>query len=149
AAFVAVLAALVLLRVEDLHRKHRATPKPGALLEGLRYVRRHPELKTVLWMLFLIMTFGINFPVFISAMAVNVFHTGSHEFGVLSSMLAIGSVSGALLAAGREKPRASFLLASAFMFGVGLVACALMPTYTLFGAAPVLVGPAAQSFNAL
>ncbi len=147
ASFVAVLAALVFLRVEDLHRKHRAAPKPGDMLEGLRYVGRHPELKTVLWMLFLIMTFGINFPVFISAMGVNVFHTASHEFGVLSSMLAIGSVSGALLAAGREKPRASFLPASAFLFGVGLVACALMPTYALFGVALVLVGLAAQTFN--
>src|SRR5207248_11339465 len=43
--------------------------------------------------------------------------------------------------------RATFLLASAFMFGVGLVACALMPTYTRFGAALVLVGLAAQTFN--
>jgi MFS family permease len=98
-------------------------------------------------MLFLIMTFGINFPVFVSAMAVNVFNAQSHEFGVLSSMLAIGSVSGALFAAHREKPRASFLFASAFVFGVGLVVAALMPTYMLFGMSLVLVGLAAQTFN--
>ena len=147
ASFIAVIAALVALRVEDLHRKERAARKPGALLEGFRYVRSRPELKTVLWMLFLIMTFGLNFPVFISAMAVNVFHAESHEFGVLSSMLAIGSVSGALFAAHRDKPRASFLLGSAFVFGVGLIVAALMPTYTLFGLALVLVGLAAQTFN--
>ena len=147
ASFLAVLAALVALRVEDLHRKDRAAQKPGALLEGFRYVRSRPELKTVLWMLFLIMTFGLNFPVFISAMAVNVFHAESHEFGVLSSMLAIGSVSGALFAAHRDRPRAAFLLASALVFGVGLVVAALMPSYTLFGMALVLVGLAAQTFN--
>jgi len=147
ASFVAVIAALVALRVEDLHRRDRAAPKPGALLEGFRYVRGRPELKTVLWMVFLIMTFGINFPVFVSAMAVNVFNAQSHEFGVLSSMLAIGSVSGALFAAHRDKPRASFLLASTFVFGVGLVVAALMPTYALFGMALVLVGLAAQTFN--
>ena len=145
--FIAVLAALILLRVEDLHRKDRAAPKPGGMLEGIRYVRKHPELKTVLWMLFLIMTFGINFPVFVSAMAVNVFHAASHEFGVLSSMLAVGSVTGALFAAGRDTPRASFLLASAFVFGIGLAVAALMPTYALFGIALVLVGFAAQTFN--
>ena len=147
ASFVAVIAALVALRVEDLHRRERAAPKAGALLEGFRYVRGRPELKTVLWMVFLIMTFGINFPVFVSAMAVKVFHAESHEFGVLSSMLAIGSVSGALFAAHRDKPRASFLLASTFVFGVGLVVAALMPTYALFGMALVLVGLAAQTFN--
>jgi MFS family permease len=147
ASFVAVLLALAFLRVEDLYRRDRAAPTPGGLLEGFRYVRRRPELKTVLWMLFLIMTFGINFPVFVSAMAVKVFHAASHEFGVLSSMLAVGSVSGALLAAGREKPRASFLFASALVFGMGLGAAALMPTYALFGMTLVLVGLAAQTFN--
>ena len=115
ASFVAVIAALAFLRVHELHRKDRAVRKPGSLLDGFRYVRGRPELKTVLWMLFLVMTFGINFPVFISAMAVKVFHAGSNEFGMLSSMLAIGSVTGALLAARRETPRASFLLWSAAM----------------------------------
>jgi MFS family permease len=147
ASFVAVLAALYFLRQRELHQKDRAARKSGGMLEGFRYVRSRPELKTVLWMLFLIMTFGINFPVFVSAMAVNVFHAGAHEFGALSSMLAIGSVSGALLAAGRDKPRPSFLAGSAFVFGVGLAVAAMMPTYATFGAALVLVGLAAQTFN--
>jgi MFS family permease len=146
-SFVAVLCALGFLRVEALHRRERAARKAGGILEGFRYVRARPELKTVLWMLFLIMTFGINFPVFVSAMAVKVFHAQSHEFGVLSSMLAIGSVSGALFAARRETPRASFLLTSAGIFGAGLALAALMPTYFLFGASLVLVGWAAQTFN--
>jgi MFS family permease len=90
-SFVAVIAALVALRVDDLHHKDRAARSTGGMLEGIRYVRSRPELKALLWMLFLMMTFGINFPVFISAMAVKVFHAESHEFGVLSSMLAVGS----------------------------------------------------------
>jgi MFS family permease len=147
ASFVAVLAALILLRVGELHRKDRAVRKVAGLLEGFRYVRARPELKTVLLMLFLVMTFGINFPVFVSAMAVKVFHAASHEFGMLSSMLAIGSVTGALYAARRETPRAAFLLSSAAVFGAGLAIAAVMPTYLLFGATLVLVGWAAQTFN--
>jgi len=148
ASFVAVIAALTLLRVEELHRKDRAVRKPGSLLEGFRYVRARPELRAVLGMLFLVMTFGINFPVFVSAMAVNVFHAGSHEFGMLTSMLAIGSVSGALFAARRHgTPRAAFLIVSALAFGAGMALAALMPTYWLFGALLVLVGWAAQTFN--
>jgi MFS family permease len=62
-------------------------------------------------------------------------------------MLAIGSVAGALFAAHREAPRQSLLLGATFTFGVGLAIAALMPTYTLFGLALILVGWSAQTFN--
>jgi MFS family permease len=147
ASFVAVIAALAFLRVDALHRKERAVRKPGSLLEGFRYVRERPRLRTVLAMLFLVMTFGINFPVFVSAMAVKVFHAGSHEFGALTSMLAIGSVTGALFAANREGPRAMLLLAASLAFGIALGLAALMPSYALFGLVLVAVGWSAQTFN--
>jgi len=110
-------------------------------------VRGRADLLTVLGMLFLIMNYGINFPVFISTMAVSVFHAGSGKFGLLSSMLAIGSVTGALFAARRETPRVTFLLTGAAIFGFGLATAALMPTYILFGLVLVLVGWSAQTFN--
>lgn len=147
ASFVAVIVALALLRVGELHRKERAVRKPGSFIEGFRYLGQRPDLLTILGMLFLIMTFGINFPVFISAMAVKAFHAGSGAFGALSSMLAVGSVTGALFAARREKPRLVLLLAGAAIFGVGLTIAALMPTYALFGVALILVGWSAQTFN--
>ena len=146
-SFIAVLAALLFLRVGELHRRERGARGPGGLLEGVRYVRARPELSTVLWMLFLVMTFGINFPVFVSAMAVQVFHAASHEFGMLTSMLAVGSVAGALFAARRQTPRAAFLPVSAVVFGFGLGLAALMPTYALFGIMLVAVGWSAQTFN--
>jgi MFS family permease len=142
-----VLSALAFLRVEALHHKDRAGRGGGGLLDGLRYVRARPELTALLWMLFLVMTFGINFPVFISAMAVSVFQASSHEFGILTSMLAVGSVAGALFAARRQAPRSTFLLMSAAVFGVALALAAWMPTYTLFAALLVAVGWSAQTFT--
>jgi MFS family permease len=88
----------------------------------------------------------MNFAVFVSAMAVTVFGTGPGGFGLLSSMLAVGSVVGALSAARREKPRAILLLASAFLMGLGLAAASVMPTYLAFGLALMAVGWCAQTF---
>ena len=98
-------------------------------------------------MLLLIGTFGLNFPIFISTMAVRVFHQGSGRFGLLTSMMALGSVTGALLAARRASPRMSFLLAGAMLFGLGCTLAAIMPNYWLFGIALTLVGVAAQTFT--
>ena len=94
-------------------------------------------------MLFLIGTFGLNFPIFISTMAVGVFHTNARGFGLLSSMMAVGTMSGALLAASRERPRFHSLLPGAAIFGLGCTLAALAPGYWLFAAALVVIGVAA------
>jgi len=147
ASFVAVLCSLSLLRTGELHVKERPLRTRGSLVEGFRYVWNRPDLKTVLFMLFLIGTFGLNFPIFISTMSVRVFHGGAGQYGLLTSTMAIGSVAGALLSARRAKPRVAFLILGAATFGVGLTLAAFMPTYVLFGIALVLIGVAAQTFT--
>ncbi|WP_158811005.1 MFS transporter [Beijerinckia sp. L45] len=147
ASFGAVLGSLCLLRIGDLHRNARALRTPGGLVEGFRYVWKRPDLRAVLIMLFFIGTFGLNFPIFISTMAVTVFHAGASQYGLLTSMMAIGTVAGALLAAGREKPDIAVLSTGALFFGIGLALAAIMPTYWLFGLMLVLVGVSALTFS--
>jgi MFS family permease len=98
-------------------------------------------------MVFWVGTFGLNFPIFISTMSVTVFHAGAHQFGLLTSLMAIGSLAGALLAAGRTNPRITLITASALCFGLGCTLAALMPTYWLFGLALVGVGISVQTFT--
>jgi MFS family permease len=145
-SFIAVLLSLCLLRVSELHASTRAARKRGNLLEGFRYVWKRPDLRAMLLMLFLIGTFGLNFAIFISTMAVAVFHLDAGQFGLLSSTMAVGTVVGALLAAGREKPSFTLLLAAAAVFGVGCAFAAIMPNYWLFAAALVVIGIAALTF---
>jgi MFS family permease len=147
ASYVAVIGAMKMLRVHELYLRQRAVRTRGSFLEGFRYVWRRPDLKAVLFMLFLIGTFGLNFPIFISTMSVTVFHAGAHQYGLLSSIMAIGSVVGALLAARRDKPRMGVLLVGASVFGLGCALAALMPGYWLFGMALIVVGVAAQTFT--
>jgi MFS family permease len=147
ASFVAVLCSLFFLRVDRLHRSVKTDRGRGGMVDGFSYVWRRPDIKAILVMLFLIGTFGINFPIFISTMAVGVFHAGASQFGLLTSMMAIGSVAGALLSARREKPGMSVIVAAAAIFGFGFCIAAAMPSYGLFGCALVIIGLSAQTFT--
>jgi MFS family permease len=146
-SFAAVLGSLFFLRVKALHASHEAGRARGGLSAGFHYVRRRPDLMAVLVMLFVIGTFGLNFPIFISTMAVRVFHAGAGQYGLLTSTMAIGTVTGALLAAGREKPSMGTLLVGAAVFGAGCTLAAVAPNYALFGLALVIVGVAALTFT--
>ncbi len=147
ASFAAVLFSLTRLRPEEMRNTHKTRPTKRTLSDGFKYILNRPDLTTVLVMLFLIGTFGLNFQIFISAMAVAVFHAGAHEYGLLTSTMAIGSVAGALLAARREKPRMGIMINGAAVFGVGLVVAAVLPNYWLFGFVLVVVGLCAQTFT--
>ncbi len=145
ASFAAVIGSLRLLRIDELHQKARAVRKPGSLVDGFRYVWNRPDLVAVLTMLFVIGTFGINFPIFIATMSVTVFHAGAGEYGLLTAMMAIGSVIGALLAARRARPSVALLVAAAAAFGLSFVVAAFMPNYRLFGIALIVVGLCSQT----
>ncbi len=146
-SFGAVLLSMYLLRVQELRTNARASRAPGGFIEGLRYVWARPDLRSIVVMLFLIGTFGFNFPIFISTMAVNVFHADARGFGLLSSIMAIGTMSGALLAAGREKPNFGSLRLGAGVFGIGCALAALSPGYWWFAAALAVIGVAALTFT--
>ncbi|MFI5061731.1 MAG: MFS transporter [Actinomycetales bacterium] len=143
--FGAVLLSLKFLRTDRLFKSARAKKQRGGLVEGFRYVRHRPDILVILVMVFLIGTFGLNFPIFISTMSVSVFHKGAGEYGLLSSIMAIGSVVGALLAARRESPRVSLLFAGAAFFGFGCAIAAVMPDYWLFAVALILIGISSQT----
>ena len=146
ASYLAVLAALWRLRAHVHHATARASAQGQGFVDGLRYVAARPDLRAIMLMLFLIGTFGLNFTIFISTMAVSVFHAGASRYGLLMSIMAIGTITGSLLAARRQQPRIEILMSSAAVFGVGCTLAALMPTYGLFGAALMLIGVSALTF---
>jgi MFS family permease len=146
-SYIAVLCSLWLLSQDQLHRSDRTLHGHGGLMAGFRYVWSRPDLKVVLFMLFLLGTFGLNFPIFISTMSVTVFHVGAREYGILTSAMAIGSVIGALLAAAQVKPGITRIVIAASVFGISCGIAALMPSYGLFGVVLVVIGISAQTYT--
>lgn len=147
-SFLAVLVSLCFLKTEKLHSPPQRRKGSGSLLEGIEYVWKNPSLLTVFIMLFLIGTFGINFPIFISTMAVKAFHVGSKEYGVLAGMMGIGAVVGALTTAQRKIASVDTLCFAAGAFGLAFLVGAFMPDYLLFGLSLIVLGVATQTFTA-
>jgi MFS family permease len=139
-SFGAVIFALKKMRVGELAPVPRAARGKGQVMEGIRYVRRRPDLLMVMIVVFFVGTFGLNFQMTSALMATQVFHKGAGEYGILGSIVAIGSVSGALLSARRGKPRLRLIIGSAVAFGVVEVVAGLMPNYLAFSALLIPLG---------
>ena len=138
--FIAVLVALGLIRRSDLRPAPVLTRGKGAIREGIAYVRGRPDIQLVMLLVFVLGTFGMNFQITTALMATQEFHKGPKEYGLLGSVMAIGSLTAALLSARRAKPRLRILLVALVGFTISSGLAALAPTYALFALALVPVG---------
>jgi len=139
-SFVAVVAAQLLMDPKQLHPAKRSVRAPGQLREGLVYIRRRRDLRLVLVVVGVVGTFGFNFQMTTALMATQVFHKGAGQYGLLGSIMAVGSLSGALIAARRQRPTLRLVAGAAGAFGLLTIACGLMPTYVSFAVLLVPVG---------
>lgn len=138
--FAAVLLSLTAMRKAELRPAPQMARASGQIRDGFRYVLRRHDLVVTLVMVFIVGAFGFNFPIFISTMTTVEFGRGAGEFGLLSSVMAIGAVAGSLLAARRERSRLRIVTLASLSFGLTCLTAALMPDYWSFAGALVLVG---------
>ncbi|MCD9155296.1 MFS transporter [Aeromicrobium duanguangcaii] len=139
-SYVAVIASLTALDARRLHPSPVSGSRKGAVREGVRYVRSRPDLVLLLICVFFVGTFGMNFQMTSALMATEVYGKGASEYGILGSILAIGSLVGALLAARRTRPRLIFVVVAGLAFGIAEIVAGMMPTYTTFALILPLLG---------
>ncbi|MFF0989217.1 MFS transporter [Kocuria nitroreducens] len=130
--FGAMLAAVLAIRTDELRGMPRSGRGRGQIREGLAYVGNRPDIVAVLVTIFLIGTFGLNFAVFLAAMAGPEFGRGSETFGLLNSVLAVGTVAGALLSARRRSARLRYVYGGSAVFALSCLGAATAPTLLLF-----------------
>lgn len=138
ATFLAMLLALMLMR-RSLLAPRLKNRNRGGLAAGFRYVWGRSDLRVVFVTVFLIGAFGMNFPIFASTMALE-FGAGADGYGVLSSVLAIGSLIGALLAARRDRARVRVVILAAGGFGIAAFVSSAMPTYASYAVTLTFTG---------
>ncbi|MFO6452811.1 MULTISPECIES: MFS transporter [unclassified Aeromicrobium] len=140
ASYLAVIASLTSLDTRRLRPSPVSGSRKGAVCEGVRYVRSRPDLVLLLTCVFFVGTFGMNFQMTSALMATEVYGKGASEYGILGSVLAIGSLAGALLAARRTRPRLLFVVVAGMTFGIGEILAGLMPSYLTFALVLPLLG---------
>ncbi|MFJ4620010.1 MFS transporter [Streptomyces sp. NPDC088812] len=146
-SFVAPIAGLLLMRARELHVVQRAPRGKGQLREGLRYVAGRPDLTWTIVLVGFVGTFGFNFPVYLSAFADDVFHAGAGSYSLFNTLMAVGSVAGALLAARRGTARMRVLIAAAVAFGVMELVAAVAPSLWLFALFMAPIGMFGMTIN--
>ncbi|QNG21140.1 MFS transporter [Rhodococcus triatomae] len=146
--FAAVLVGLLLMRVDELMPAPATERAKGQVREGFRYVWGRADLRVLMAAVFMVSTFGLNFPISLAVMARNTFGHGADAYGLLSTTLAIGTLAGAALAARRKTPpRLRTLLGAAAGFGVFEIAVGVMPTYALVAIMLVPTGALTLTFT--
>ena len=139
-SFAAPIAGLLMMRMGELHKAPRAPRGKGQLREGLKYVAGRPDLIWPIVLVGFIGTFGFNFPIWLSAFADKVFDGGPGMYGTLNTLMAAGSLAGALLAARRGAGRLRLLVAAAAGFGILELVAAFAPSVWIFAVLMVLTG---------
>ena len=145
-SFAAIVVSLAMMRTGELFPSARRPRGPGAVREGLRYVRHSPTLRTVLLCVLVSGTLSLNFQIFVPLMAQRVFHGTEGKVVSFQILLGWGALTGSLLAARRRSPTGRVLAVSTALFAVGLLAFSASPTEFLGRVAVYVVGVAFITF---
>ena len=132
--------ALVTMRASLLYDVPRAPRTKGQVREGWAYVRHRTDIVVIIVIVSVVSMFTLNFQVTMAAMVRSTFDMEADAYGLVSSVFAVGSLAGALLAARRRSPRVRTVVVSAFFLGVSSLVLAVMPSYWTFAVATVPVG---------
>lgn len=146
ASFAAVLFSLFRIRTSELTPPAPISRSKHQVAEGVAYVRRRPDLMLIMVMVGILGAFGMNFAITNALMATTVFSMGPGEFGLLGSIMAVGTLAGALLAARRSGPRLRLLLGGAVGMGFFTILSSISPSFWIYAALLIPVGLASITF---
>jgi MFS family permease len=145
-SYVAVIGALILMRRAELRPSQRVARAKGQIREGLRYVRRTPELFDPLVVMAIVGIFAFNFTTTLPLLAYTTFHGGAGTYSAFTAAMGAGAIAGGLLVAHRSRPSAPLLAGIGVAFAVTIAVVAVAPTETVAIVALVPMGACSLSF---
>jgi MFS family permease len=127
ASYFAVLLSLFLIRPSELHTTPLANKGKGQLAEGLRYVRAHTVIFTILIMMFIIGMLTYEFQVSFALLADVTFAGGAPAYGFLYAAFGVGAVVSGLWTAGSKDNNPKHFVIAAGVLGAVIIVASLMP----------------------
>ncbi|CAB4818929.1 MAG: MFS transporter [Actinobacteria bacterium] len=125
---------LALLRIDAKRLFHQNQEKSlGNIREGIAYAKARPDIYVVMIMVFALATFGLNFQIFNALMATQEFGLGPASFGLMGTLIAIGSLTGAIGSARLERFRTTrFVILGGMLFSISIMVLSVLPNYTTY-----------------
>ncbi len=146
-SYVGVIAALLAMRIDELHAQRKAEREPGLVRAGLRYVWSSQALRVPLVVMALVYLFTFNFSVLIPLQAHRTYVGSGMEIGWLYAALGLGAFLGAIAMANRQtEPTLRRLAGFSVAFGLFIAVAGWAPTFVLGLIAMVPVGYASMLF---
>lgn len=146
ASFIAVVVSLMTMDATALNPSPPAPRARGQLREGLRYVRRTPELAVPLVMMALVGCLTYEFQVSLPYMASRGLNAGATGFGFMTAAMGVGAVFGGLFMAARGRTGLRPLVLSATGFGIAMAFATLAPSLAVELLALALAGAGSIMF---
>lgn len=141
ASYLSFILAIFLIDPKRLQKFDRPPRAKRQIREGFAYIRKRGDIMLVMGTVFFIGTFGLNFQMTSALMAKQVFHRGAGQYGILGTIMAVGSLTGALVGARRKaKPRIRFVITMALIFAVVEMIVGMMPTFWTYAASLPVMG---------
>jgi MFS family permease len=146
-SFLAVIAALFMMRLEKVEIKPPAGSPFQKFIEGFRFAMTDRPIRSALLLLSLLSLLGLQYSVFLPVFARDVLHGGARGFGLLMSAAGIGAVLGALQFASRTtyKGLAKWIAVMSVICSVGLIVFSRSQLFWLSAGVLFVVGFAATS----
>jgi MFS family permease len=146
-SFIAVLIALLMMRIEHTERKHSGESPVRSFIQGFRFAMSDIPIRSALLLLSLLSLFGLQYSVFLPIYARDILHGGAKSLGLLMSAAGVGAVLGALQFAARTQYRglARWIAATCTVCALGLLIFSYATSFWLCALVLFVVGFAATS----
>ncbi|MGA1281090.1 MAG: MFS transporter [Candidatus Nanopelagicaceae bacterium] len=139
-SYLVVIIALINIRESELFIEEKKSSSTK-IREAMAYVAARPDILAVMITVFFAASFGLNFNIFNTMMATQVFDKGAAEYGALGSILAVGSLSGAIISARLEKKRGPrFVMIGSMILSAVLIISAFAPNYLIYSILLPIIG---------
>jgi MFS family permease len=146
-SFLAVIVALLAMKIQKIERKPSTESPWRSLLQGFRFAMHDRPIRSALLLMSLLSFLGLQYTVFMPIFANDILHGGARGLGLLMSAAGVGAVLGALQFAARTtyKGLAKWIAVMSVISACGLIAFSQSHLFWLSAVVLFVVGFAATS----